>query len=56
MTNYYLNAEQAKVGVAAGMWTEQDLENARKSTDGHIKANWYLQVKAVQNASSGRTT
>lgn len=49
MTNFYLNGEQAKVGIVAGMWTQDDLDRARRNQDGHIKDNWYLQVKAMVN-------
>jgi hypothetical protein len=40
--SYLLTTEQAKVGIVAGMWTQEDIEKAKKSKDGHIKNEWYL--------------
>lgn len=47
MNRFYLNGEQAQVGVVAGMWTQEDLDKAKKSEDGNIKYNWYLQGYGV---------
>ncbi len=39
---YILTTEQAKVGIVAGMWTEEDLKRARKNPDGFLINGWYL--------------
>jgi hypothetical protein len=47
-TNFFLNGEQAQTGIVAGMWTQEDINRAKK-TDGHIKNNWYLIIKPITN-------
>ncbi len=43
-TKVILNETQAEVGIVAGMWTKQDMENAKKRINGWIKDNYYLNV------------
>jgi hypothetical protein len=48
MNNCYLTYGQALCGVAAGMWTEEQFEAAKKNPDGHIKHHFFL-IKQNQN-------
>lgn len=52
---FYLNGLQAQTGVVAGMWTQEDLEKAKKTTDGHIKANWYLINEKIIKQTTNET-
>lgn len=54
MVKVYLTDEQARVGVVAGMWTQQDIDNAKTFGNGNIKHNYYLAITDYAPSYSDR--
>ena len=56
MIKIYLTEEQALVGIAAGMWSRENLETAKKLHDGHIKENYYLMEVYAPSSTTGHNS